>query len=144
MKTPTEMTLAELETAAPKMSDEELNAAFLAEKAAGADKERAGAIKLYTKLADDRGFAFADPAAPVDGEVALAVPGAQPAGPQATEEEREEHARKVLALEERVAKLEAETGAIPAGGDFDARTEILKLHRQVAALANHHNFPLPA
>lgn len=141
-KTPTEMTIKELEKAAPKMSDEELLAAFKAEKAAGPDKERSGAVELYEKLAAEREITLTDAEPKTDGELAADTAGAQPAGPTATEDEREDHAETLRKLNKRVAELE---GAAAGEGKGEVtRAEILKLHRQLEALANHLNFRLPA
>ena len=139
MKTTTEMTIAELGKAIPGMSDEELRTAYQAEKAAGADKERKGAITAMEEAAKERSLDLA--AAPVsDGALALATPGAQPAT-DATEEEREDHAETIRKLTARVDELE---GSAKAGTGGVTREEVLALHRKLEALANHLNFRLPA
>lgn len=142
-KSTTEMNLTELGKAIPKMNDADLQAAYEAEKAAGPDKERSGAISAFEKAAEDRKITLTDPAEKPDGELAAEVPGAQPAGPNATEEEREKHAETLRNLDKRVSALESNPGAVPDGKDFDARTEILRLHRGLESLANHFNLPLP-
>ncbi len=53
-KKTTEMTITELEKAIPGMGDDDLRAAFAAEKAAGADKERKGAISALEAAAKSR------------------------------------------------------------------------------------------
>lgn len=138
-KKTTEMTITELEKAIPSMGDDDLRAAFAAEKAAGADKERKGAISALETAAKSRSLDLA--AAPVsDGALALATPGAQPAT-DATEEEREDHAETIRKLTASVDGLE---GSAKAGTDEVTREEVLALHRKLEALANHLNFRLPA
>lgn len=140
-KKTTEMTITELEKAIPSMGDDDLRAAFAAEKAAGADKERKGAISALEAAAKSRSLDLA--AAPVsDGALALATPGAQPAT-DATEEEREDHAETIRKLTARVDELEAAKGE-KAKGEAPTREEVLSLHRRLEALANHLNFRLPA
>jgi hypothetical protein len=143
-KTPTtEMNLSDLGTAITKMSDADLNAAYQAEKAAGPDKERKGAISAIEKAAKDRNLTLTDPTTKPDGELAAEVAGAQPAGPNATEEEREEHRKMLEAMDKRVSALEANPGAVPDGKEFNARTEILRIHAGLEYLANHMNLKLP-
>lgn len=138
-KKTTEMTITELEKAIPSMGDDDLRAAFAAEKAAGADKERKGAISALETAAKSRSLDLA--AAPVsDGALALATPGAQPAT-DATDEEREDHAETIRKLTARVDELE---GSAKAGTGEVTREEVLALHRKLEALANHLNFRLPA
>lgn len=139
MKTTTEMTIAELEKAIPGMSEEELRAAYQAEKAAGADKERKGAVSALEAAAKSRSLELAGPAAS-DGQLAAATPGAQPAT-DATDEEREDHAETIRKLTARVDELE---GAAKKGTGEVTREEVLALHRKLEALANHLNFRLPA
>lgn len=138
-KKTTEMTITELEKAIPGMGDADLRAAYEAEKAAGADKERKGAISALEAAAKSRSVDLA--AAPVsDGALALATPGAQPAN-DATEEEREDHAETIRKLTARVDELE---GSAKTGTGEVKREEVLALHRKLEALANHLNFRLPA
>lgn len=138
-KKTTEMTIPELEKAIPGMGDADLRAAYDAEKAAGADKERKGAIIALEAAAKSRSLDLA--AAPVsDGALALATPGAQPAT-DATDEEREDHAETIRKLTARVDELE---GSAKAGTGGVTREEVLALHRKLEALANHLNFRLPA
>lgn len=138
-KKTTEMTITELEKAIPGMGDDDLRAAFAAEKAAGADKERKGAISALEAAAKSRSLELT--AAPVsDGALALATPGAQPAT-DATDAEREDHAETIRKLTARVDELE---GSAKAGTGEVTREEVLALHRKLEALANHLNFRLPA
>lgn len=139
-KKTTEMTITELEKAIPGMSDDQLKAAYQAEKAAGVDKERKGAITALEGAAKSRSVELtADPAAS-DGALTLATPGAQPAT-DATDEEREDHAETIRKLTARVDELE---GSAKAGTGEVTRAEVLALHRKLEALANHLNFRLPA
>lgn len=128
-KKTTEMTIPELEKAIPGMSEDELRAAFAAEKAAGADKERKGAISALEAAAKSRSL-----------ELTAATPGAQPAT-DATDGEREDHAETIRKLTARVDELE---GSAKAGTGGVTREEVLSLHRKLEALANHLNFRLPA
>lgn len=146
----TKMSVVEVDKAVSKATDDELRTAYAEEKAAGPDKERKGAIAALEAEAMARGITLTVPNAATDAELAGQVPGAQPAGGNATEEDRARHAEAlarakeelgITALEGKVAALE--DGSIPSGADFDARTEILKLHRALEAMANHLNFRLP-
>ena len=137
-KKTTEMTITELEKAIPSMGDDDLRAAFAAEKAAGADKERKGAISALEAAAKSRSLELT--AAPSDGALAAATPGAQPAT-DATNKESEDHAETIRKLTDRVDELE---GSAKAGTGEVTREEVLSLHRKLEALANHLNFRLPA
>lgn len=150
-KSTTELTIPELSKAIPKMTDEELKAAYVAEKAAGPDKERKGAVSALETEANERELILTEEAPLVDGELAKEVPGAQPASPHDPDEARDAHAaalaraKEELGLQSVEDRLKAlEDREVPSGDEFDARKEVLKLHRAIAALANHLNFPLPS
>lgn len=136
-KKPTDMTLAELDKAVPNMSDADLQAAYAAEKSTEGHKARDGAIGAYEKAAKDRGVTLTDPEAQSDAELASETPGAQPAGPSSTDDERDAHAETIR------SQVEAAEAKAADGGEV-TREEILALHRKLEALANHLNFRLPA
>lgn len=136
-----EMSITDLKAKLPEMSDADVQAAYVTERTTEGHKERAGALDAIKEAANKRGLQLTLPNEPGDAQLSQATPGAQPVV-NGTEQQRDEHAETLKAINARLDELEA-AGQVPDGKEFNARDEVLKLHRGLEALAGHLNFRLP-
>lgn len=117
--------------------------AIYREEVTNPDGERSGAMTAIKDRAEELGMTE-EQLRPNDATEAENTAGAQPiAGEALTESDYSDHAERIARLEELAKSSEGNPGAVPDGKEFDARKEVLKLHRGLEYLANQLNLRLP-